>query len=110
VKESGGGLELCNLRNDKFISLFAGRTIARAGASQCYRSICLKMMATSDFIQVITFTNFMTFTQAIESASSLNPFSESLFRNGNASLDIFPRTPHFAHFDAQIGAMRCPWG
>jgi len=54
-------------------------------------------MATSDYLHVIAFATFMTFALATESASSLNSFSESAFHNGNASLDIFPRTLPFAH-------------
>jgi hypothetical protein len=44
-----------------------------------------------------SFRYFIIFAQATEWASSLNSFSESAFRNGNASLNLFPRTPHFAH-------------
>ena len=76
--------------------LWARRTTALAGASQCHRNICLKIMATSNYLRVIAFTTLLTFTLAIESAS-LNSFSESAFRNGNASLDIFRRSLHFAH-------------
>lgn len=76
--------------------LFARRTTALAGASRYHRNICLKIMATSNYLRVIAFATFLTFTLAIESAS-LNSFSETAFRNGNSSLDIFPRSLHFAH-------------
>jgi hypothetical protein len=70
-------------------------------ASQCHRSIWLKIMATSDYLRVIAFAVFTTFSFAFELGSSLNPFSESVFRNGNSSTEIVPRTLPFAHLSSR---------
>jgi hypothetical protein len=54
------------------------------------------MMATSNYLRVLAFATFTTIALAIDSDSSLNPFSESAFQNGNASLDIASGSFSFA--------------
>jgi hypothetical protein len=53
-------------------------------------------MATSNHLRVLAFATFMAFALAVDSDFSLNPFSESAFHNGNASLDISPGALSFA--------------
>lgn len=50
---------------------------------------------------MITFAIFVTFANAVDSGSSLNPFAESAFRNGNASVDIVPRSLNFAQLSTR---------
>jgi hypothetical protein len=54
------------------------------------------MMATSNCLRVLTFATFMVFALAVNSDFSLNPFTESTFHNGNASLDVSPSALSFA--------------
>jgi hypothetical protein len=53
-------------------------------------------MATSNYLRVLAFAAFMAFALAVGSDFPLNPFSESAFHNGNASLDISPSSLSFA--------------
>jgi hypothetical protein len=58
-------------------------------------------MATSDYLRVITVAIFVTFANAIDSGSALNPFAGSAFRNGNTSMDIVPRSLNFGQLSTR---------
>ncbi|KAH7317223.1 hypothetical protein BKA65DRAFT_541969 [Rhexocercosporidium sp. MPI-PUGE-AT-0058] len=54
------------------------------------------MMAAANYLHVLAFATFTAFALAVDSDSSLNPFSESAFQNGNASLDVSSGSFSFA--------------